>query len=615
MKQALHDVARAYREALTRFLEDDAGDELLRVEAYHAGRALVAAGHGLLDLAEMHGDALGQSLAVLGQEAAVGPVYRAVSFLAEGLSPFEMALRGFQDANETLQGLNETLEARVAERTAALETAEARYRHLVEAGPAHLYTTTEDPRGRVLYVSPGGRDLLGGDDRAARLAAVHPADRDALARAFAAVDEGGEGTCTYRLGEGKARRWVRDHARRVHDPEGPGTRIHGILLDVTEQHHLQDTLNQVQKLDGIGRLAGGIAHDFNNLLTAILTYGELAHSGLEEGHPVREDLDEIGRVAMRAADLTRQLLAFSRRQILEPKVLDPNARIREMEKLLRRLIEAHVALELDLSETAGRVRMDPVQLEQVVLNLVVNARDAVADGGRIRVRSRGLALAEGEVPGLDAGRYVEIAVEDDGPGIPDDIRDRIFEPFFTTKAEGKGTGLGLATCYGIVTQSGGTISVDSVPGTGTTFRVRLPRSDAPQDDAAAALADAVLHGTETILLVEDDEGVRRGATRVLRDHGYRVDAVPSADAALVHLEAAGPPDLLITDVVLPGAGGPKLAAAVRARHPRVRVLFTSGYGDESLTGLDTSEAGPGTLLRKPFRPEALLRALRARLDA
>jgi PAS domain S-box-containing protein len=396
----------------------------------------------------------------------------------------------------------------------------------------------------------------------------------------------------------------------IRDAAGAVDCVATISRDVTEERRLQAQLRQAQKMEAVGRLAGGVAHDFNNLLTAIKGNAGLLLGDLPSGSPWREDVEEIERAAQRASDLTRQLLAFSRRQVLQPRVVDLNAVISETQRMLRRLVEEDVHIRVRLGPQAVRVKADPGQVEQVVLNLAVNARDAMQGGGTLTI-STGHARVPPEPRGgwpyyVAAGDYVRLDVEDTGSGIEPGVMQHLFEPFFTTKAAGKGTGLGLSTVYGIVKQSGGYVWAESVPGSGSRFVVLLPR--AAEEEAAPAAPDRPEPGQgagATVLLVEDEETVRSLTRRVLWRGGYHVleaaDGEQALDLARGH---EGRIDLLLTDVVMPGGGGRKLAAAMRTLRPETPVLYMSGYPGDAVAehGLE-----PGVnLLQKPFSPVTLL---------
>ena len=386
-----------------------------------------------------------------------------------------------------------------------------------------------------------------------------------------------------------------------------------LARDVTEQRRLEAQLRQAQKMEAVGRLAGGIAHDFNNLLTAILGSAQLALREVEPTHTVREDLEEIRRAGLRAADLTRQLLAYSRRQVVAPKVIDLNEAVRNLDSMLRRLIREDIELVLTLSPAPLAVRSDPGQIEQVVLNLVVNARDAMPQGGRISVLAEPVVLDPHQPdnsPPAPPGPYVHLAVSDTGSGLTPEARAHLFEPFFTTKELGKGTGLGLATVYGIVKQNGGFIYVDSELGQGTTVRVYLPPASGPIPTEASAGTAAPGGGSETILLVEDEAAVRQFARRALEASGYAVLVAPDGIEAMAAAERhPGPIHLLLTDVVMPGMAGPELARRLSAQRPSLRVLYCSGYTDDATVLEGVREAGTA-FLQKPFAPEDLIRKIR-----
>jgi signal transduction histidine kinase/CheY-like chemotaxis protein len=399
-------------------------------------------------------------------------------------------------------------------------------------------------------------------------------------------------------------------------PLGDGIAV--TARDVTERHRLEEELRHSQRMEAVGRLAGGVAHDFNNLLTAINGYGELLLSRVPEGDAMRVDVQEICSAGERAAALTQQLLAFSRRQMLKPEPLDLNAVVAEMDKMLRRLIGEHIDVETRLAPDLCLVHADRGQLEQVVMNLVVNARDAMESGGTLTLETANVgADARGarREPGAPPGRHAMLLVRDTGCGMDEETLAHVFEPFFTTKPSGKGTGLGLSMVYGIVQQSGGQIVARSKPGEGSTFRLFLPL--APPVAAAVVVAApevAAAGGRETVLLVEDEALVARLAERVLRDAGYTVlRAGDGIEAEQVFRRHAGAIDLLVSDVVMPHLGGPELAERLRTARTDLPVLFLSGYNDSAVLGRgllrrDTSFLG------KPFNPAALAAEVRRLLD-
>jgi PAS domain S-box-containing protein len=400
---------------------------------------------------------------------------------------------------------------------------------------------------------------------------------------------------------------------------GGQTCILAIIRDVTERRALELQLRQSQKMEAVGRLAGGVAHDFNNLLVGILGYSELLKKKLAEQSPLLRMANEINFAAMRARDLTSRLLALSHRQVLRPAVLDLNALVRQCERLLRPVIGEDVRVILRLDPKTAHVKADPAQLEQVILNLALNARDAMPDGGTLSMETCNIqvdaALAR-QHPGLIPGYYVRLSVTDTGHGIAPDAMPRIFEPFFTTKEVGKGSGLGLSTVYGVVKQSGGCVTVSSVPDKGATFGIYLPRaSELPERKTPAPPVTASSTGTETILLVEDEAIVRDLVCEILKESGYVVlSATSGADAMKIIDEQADPIDLLITDVVMPEMSGPELANILRRARGEMSVLYMSGYTDDAVLvrqGLPENSA----FIRKPYTPQQFLQKVRETLDA
>jgi two-component system cell cycle sensor histidine kinase/response regulator CckA len=376
-------------------------------------------------------------------------------------------------------------------------------------------------------------------------------------------------------------------------------------------------LRQAQKMEAVGRLAGGVAHDFNNVLSVILSYGELIIGDLKPSDPLRADIEEIRKAASRAAGLTRQLLMFSRQQVVEPKVVDLHEVLMGMDKMLQRILGEDVDLVSMPPKSVGRVKVDPSHIEQVILNLVVNARDAMPTGGKLTIETANVVLDEGyaqaHVP-AKAGPHVMMAVSDTGTGMDRETQARIFEPFFTTKEMGKGTGLGLSTVFGIVQQSGGNIWVYSEPGKGTTFKVYLPRVDEEVDSIRLQVAPATLGGSETVLLVEDEEQVRTIVQSILRRQGYRVIPAQHAGEALLLCEShPGPIELLLTDVVMPQMSGPELATRLAVTRPEMKVLCMSGYTDDSIVRHGVLESGVA-FLQKPITPASLATKVREVLD-
>jgi two-component system cell cycle sensor histidine kinase/response regulator CckA len=397
--------------------------------------------------------------------------------------------------------------------------------------------------------------------------------------------------------------------------EGKPVAIQGIARDISERHELEDQLRQAQKMESIGRLAGSVAHDFNNLLTAIIGYSQLAMRHLEPDAPVQKEIREVEKAGKRAAELTNQLLTFSRKQALQPKTLDINQVVINVENLLGRLIGEDIELATKLSSNLNKVKADPGQLEQIIMNLAVNARDAMPQVGKLTIETANVELNEAYAQthlAVQPGYYVMLAVSDTGTGMDKETQSRIFEPFFTTKDLGKGTGLGLSTVYGIVKQSGGTIWVYSEPDKGTTFKIYFPviEEDARFEEARLPISQS-LTGTETILLVEDDEAVRKIVCRILETSGYTVLQATSTDDALgIYRRYMDKIDLLITDVVMPVMSGRELVQQISGFGRKVKVLYMSGYTDNAIVHHGVLEANK-PFLQKPFSPEALTRKVRA----
>ncbi len=390
-----------------------------------------------------------------------------------------------------------------------------------------------------------------------------------------------------------------------------------VARDLTERARLEEQLRQSQKMDAVGRLAGGVAHDFNNLLSVILSCGEMALADMSPNEPSRADVQEIMKAGSRAAELTRQLLTFSRQRLMQPKVLTLDTLLASMDKMLRRIIGEDIEL-VSVAAPSGKVRVDPGSIEQVILNLVVNARDAMPTGGKLTIEVANVMLEKAyaeEHLGAAPGPHVMLAVTDTGVGMDRTTQARIFEPFFTTKEQGKGTGLGLSTVFGFVRQCGGSIWVYSEPGKGATFKIYFPRVDAALDPLSIETGAATMRGTETVLLVEDDAQVRSVASSILTRSGYTVlETRLIEDAVAYCAEHPDPIHLLLTDVVMPRISGPELAKQLTAIRPRMRVLYMSGYTDDSVVRhgvIDDAVA----YLQKPLTPEGLTRKVREVLDA
>jgi PAS domain S-box-containing protein len=420
-----------------------------------------------------------------------------------------------------------------------------------------------------------------------------------------------------------AKRTIRSSATPILDTTGEIVGAVNVSEDVTETKaaeaaHIrqEEEERRAEKMDAIGRLAGGIAHDFNNLLTGILSYSDLIMQELRPADPIRADVEQIRDAGQRAASLTRQLLAFSRRQVLQPRILSLNARVAELEPMLARLAGSEVALETELDPALGNVQVDPARLEQVLVNLVVNAREAMPKGGRLRISTGNLRPEPSPAQqgsGVPPHGYVSLWVSDTGIGMDVQTQARMFEPFFTTKPAASGAGLGLSTVYGIVEQSGGKITVESAPGHGTTFGIHFPRYTGPEP-AASSTERRPEGGKETLLLVEDEAPVRESVRRLLEWHGYTViEARSGADALRLYDDNSTGIDLVLTDLTMPGMGGYELVEQLRARHPGVRVLFMSGYAERAMTTNGVVPTGTG-YVEKPFSVETLMQRLREVLE-
>ncbi len=449
---------------------------------------------------------------------------------------------------------------------------------------------------------------------------IHPADaRRVMDGIHAVIDKGGSNwSDEYRFMRGDGHvATVFDRGFVVRNAKGEATRMIGSMVDLSERVELEEKLRQSQRMEAVGQLAGGIAHDFNNMLTAILTGCDLALDNLPDNHPVRSGISEIRGVGMRAAQLSQQLLAFSSRQVVQPQVLDVNDAVRGAQQMLRLATNASVRFELLLAPDLPPVRADRGQLAQILMNLVLNARDAMPAGGTLTVATSSVTVEGGLVTGLAAGEYVALTVCDTGKGMTEETRRRIFEPFFTTKEMGKGTGLGLAMVHDTVLQANGAVQVTSQLGEGTSLQILLPASREGVETHAPMVTerDSPLFGSETILLVEDEETVRRLVRRTLERYGYRVLEAHHGRAAIeLHAREAGRIDMLLTDVKMPEMGGPEAAAEIRRHAPSLPVLFMSGYAEEAVRD-DGVLLPESHFISKPFSPQRLVSTIREILDA
>jgi two-component system, cell cycle sensor histidine kinase and response regulator CckA len=545
-----------------------------------------------------------------------GRLIAATRRIAAGDGESSTGLRGPDDLGVLGDAIDQTA-ARLRSVTATLRARQEWFRMLLEHGSDVILAL--DGNFRIGFAGPSLPRVLGWT--AAQVARrpladfVHPDDLDAVGASLETVlKRSGFGEpIAFRIRHADGGwRSVEAIGNHPGDWDGPEQ----IILtgrDITARERLEGQLRQAQKMEALGRFAGGVAHDFNNLLTAIQGYTSLIMMDLAPHDPHREDLEEIRKASERAAALTRQILAFSRRHVIEPMTIDLNQTIMDLERLVPRLIGEDVAVVIALDPELALVRADPRQVEQVVLNLVVNARDAMPDGGRLTLETAGELVTESDPrasPDLPPGRYAVLTVSDTGTGMDPAIVPNIFDPFFTTKEPGRGTGLGLATVYGIVKQGGGHVEVETAPGAGATFRLYFPAATAESTVAAApSVAGPGPRGSETVLLVEDEESVRVFASKALEKQGYRVlQARHGRDALLRLSEHDGPVHLVITDIVMPEMGGGELARRLAGERPEVPVLFMSGYTDDEVAqrGLGTEQG----FLQKPFTSDGLARKVR-----
>jgi PAS domain S-box-containing protein len=566
-----------------------------------------------------------------------GQAYRVVGVATDvtRLKAAEAAIRRAHDSLEQevgkrtaeLSQANAQLQAEIRERRRteeALRRAEAKYRSIFENATEGIYQTTPD--GRYLSANPALARIDGFDSAEELLAQVtdiagqlyvDPQRRAEFARLLESQGFVRDFESQIHRRDG-AKIWVSENARAVRDAAGKLLYFEGTVRDITERKQLEEQLRQAQKMEAIGRLAGGVAHDFNNLLTGIIGYTDLLMTGRGADDPMYEDLSQIKRAGERAAALTGQLLAFSRRQILAPRVLDINSVVADMEKMLRRVLGEDIELVTRLAPHLDPVRADPGQIEQVILNLAVNARDAMPQGGRLTL-STATAVPDDALlrahPEMHRGAHVLLSVSDTGCGMDEATRARLFEPFFTTKEVGKGTGLGLATIYGIVKQSEGQITVETAPGKGATFHIHLPcLQAAPRKARRTSPSFQLPSGTETVLLVEDEELVRNLGQMVLEHQGYRVLVAGLGPEALrLGTQHKGPIHLLVADVVMPGMSGRQLAVELHRTRPDMKVLYLSGYTDDAVLRHGVLE-NETALLPKPFTPDELAQKVREVLD-
>jgi len=506
------------------------------------------------------------------------------------------------------------------ERRRVIRDSERRYRAIFDAAPMGI--AHSDLEGRILEPNPALEHMLGYSREELRgmpfCQLMQAEDSDRCLRAFQDLVDGKRDGCELEVqyqGKGSASGWIRLKVSLVRGPEGEPQFAIGMAEDITERKRAEQRLREAQKMEVIGRLVGGVAHDFNNLLTGILLYCDLLVAGLERGGRLRHHAEEIRMAGEQGAALIQQLLAISRQQLVEPRVLCLNQTVAGARNLLSRLIGENIELSIHLEQSLGNVKMDPAQVQQILFNLVLNARDAIEENGRITVETRQCELppVESAIPRMTIPG-VMLAVTDTGCGMSAETRSHLFEPFFTTKTPGRGNGLGLATVFGIVKNNGGTIQVESEPGHGSCFSVMLPRiADPPVSDHTPERFSPALGG-ETVLLVEDNVTVRKAAQGILSECGYLVlEAGSGAEAIGVLEHHSGIVHLLLADLVMPGMSGRELGRLLHTERPNLRILFMSGYEPQSLASDDPGE--PVVFFRKPFTGAALLDKVRQILDA
>jgi PAS domain S-box-containing protein len=519
--------------------------------------------------------------------------------------------------------LNSKLEADILERdrmSKSLQHSEARYRSLFERNRAGVFRST--PEGRFLDCNEAFAALFGYTrEELLKLPAhvLYPGgqeERDARVASFLKTRQLTDMEICYQRKDGSPV-WVIQNVIAVKDEDGQDV-TEGTMVDISERRNLEEKLRQSQKMEAIGRLAGGIAHDFNNLLTVIAGYSRMLMDHLQNDPAAHGQVKKIEEASDRAASLTQQLLAFSRKQVLQPKVISLNGLVENLGSLLQRLIGENIDLQTITASDLGRVKADAAQIEQVIMNLAVNARDAMPAGGQLTLETSNVDLDHSysvDHPGVTPGPYVMLAVSDTGAGMTTETQARIFEPFFTTKELGRGTGLGLSMVYGIVKQSGGHIWIYSEVGHGTTFKIYFPRTEEAVESAALQQpAASTIRGTETILLVEDDQTLRDLVQSILASCGYSVVAPKDPQEAHIICERrASDIQLLLTDVVMPGISGRALAQTMLSRNPAVKILFMSGYTENAIVHHGVLDFGTH-FLQKPFTPSTLARKVREVFD-
>ena len=556
------------------------------------------------------------------------PINELITYIgrvAKGEYTLQLQQKSYREADELAQGFRQMSQA-IKKREKALRKSEKKYRFLVQNASSIIMRW--NTKGNFTFINEYARTFFGFNKKEL---IGHP-----LTATIIPPGESGGRDLNKMIGDiiadpekfvvnenenitkKRVRKWLQWSNKPIYNESGEISEILSIGTDITEQKKLEEQLRQAQKMEAVGRLAGGIAHDFNNLLTAINGYAELILLSLDEKDPIRADLAEIKKAGSKAALLTEQLLSFSRRKIIKPGVFNLNNLIADLENMLRRIIGEDIELKTILEKDIKNIKADPGSIEQVIMNLAVNARDAMAEGGKLLIETSTIFLDSRYTrkhSEVEPGFYTCLAVTDNGSGIDPEILPNIFEPFFTTKEMNKGTGLGLSTVYGIIKQSGGSITVYCEPDQGTTFKIYLPQvlEESGQNKAAAIQPDDY-SGSETILLVEDEELVLNFAVSILEKYGYRVLAAPSGGAALKLCEKERhSPDMVFTDVVMPGMSGTQLAEKLTALYPQIKVLYASGYTENAIAHHGVLDEGID-FIQKPYGAEELLAKIREILN-
>ena len=612
-------------EALKTYLKEKNENPLTQV--YELARMALTAGIGIMELIEVYQRSTSIVLPQIQNSVFCVPTVVSTSkFLAESLSPYEMALRGYKDANRELQYLNQTLTQQVSERTKKLQETELKYRQLVEDVPAIVYTAKLETELQMLYVSPRIETILGFKPHTwismptLWKEQIHPDDRVRIiyemrnsmltAKPFSAE---------YRLFTVNKREvWVHDQAHVVFDKEQHSYLLHGVMLDITKQKEFEFQFLQAQKMKSIGNLASGITHDFNNLLAVIISYAQVDLKETPIDSLLHEDLNEILMAAQRAADLSQRLLMFSHKHVAQTKFLNLNYQIEELEKMLRHVLRENIDLSINLAPNIGIIQADPHQIDQVILNLVINARDAMPTGGKLIIETQNDLITEtfsSPYSEVKPGTYIRLRIQDTGIGMSQQVKERLFEPFFTTKELGKGTGLGLATSWQIIKQSAGFITVDSKVGVGTTFDIYLPSADEkiviPQ--TFTDKKNLLETGNEVLLLVDDNVALRKVLARVLQNLGYQIEQASNVDDTLGIIQSPDKKiDLIISDIIMLKRNGLELGKYIKEHHMTIKIL--SAAGSLEVGNIQEVVEFGYAFIQKPFNYTELTHKIRELLD-